>query len=102
MVNNENLGFKICIRLFEVIDEQRSGQPNFITTGKNYDTASDMILEDLRISATVVADPIGIPRERVGFIIPKILNMGNLYAKWVSKFLNADQKRAKLVAFKGI
>jgi len=37
----------------------------------------------------------GIPRERVGSIIHKDLDMRKLSAKWVQKCLQADQKRQR-------
>jgi len=53
----------------------------------------ELILEDRRISAKSIAEQMGISREWVGSIIHEDLDMRKLSAKWVPKFLNADQKR---------
>jgi len=52
-------------------------------------------LEDRRISAKSIAEQLGISRERVGSIIHEDLDMRKLSAKWVTKCLNADQKRQR-------
>ena len=46
-----------------------------------------------RISAKSIAEQLGILRERVGAIFREYLDMRKLSAKWISKCLNADQKR---------
>jgi len=56
-------------------------------------------LEDHRISAKSIAEQLGISRERVGFIMHEDLDMRNLSAKWVPKFLNADQKLKRCQKF---
>jgi len=55
----------------------------------------ELILEDRRISAKLIAEQLGISRERVGSIIHEDLDMRMLTAKWVPKCLNADQKRQR-------
>jgi len=55
----------------------------------------ELILEDRRISAKPIAAQLDISRERVGFIILEDLDMWKLSAKWVPKYLNADQKRQR-------
>ena len=50
-------------------------------------------LEDRLIWAKPIAEQLGISRERVGSIIPEVLEMRKLSVKWVPKSLNADQKR---------
>jgi len=52
-------------------------------------------LEDCRISAKSIAQQLGISRERVGSIIHEDLDTPKLSTKWVSKCLNADQKRQR-------
>jgi len=52
-------------------------------------------LEDRRISAKSTAEQLGISGERVGSIIHENLDMLKLSAKWVPKFLNADQIRQR-------
>jgi len=52
-------------------------------------------LEDRRISATSIAEQLGISCERVGSIIHEDLDIRKISAKWVPKCLNADQKRQR-------
>ena len=59
------------------------------------DHIHERILEESRISAKSIAEHLGISRERVGFIIHEDLDMRKLSAKWVPKYLNADQKRQR-------
>jgi len=55
----------------------------------------ELILEDRRISAKLIAEQLGISRERDGSIIHVDLDMRKLSAKWVPKCLNADHKRQR-------
>jgi len=48
------------------------------------------MLEDCQISVKLVAEQLGITRERVGSIIHEDLDMRKLSAKWVLKCLNVD------------
>ncbi|XP_014777432.1 uncharacterized protein LOC106874276 [Octopus bimaculoides] len=59
-----------------------------------------MILEDRRISATAISETLGISCERVGHNIHNILDVKKLSAKWVPKYLNADQKRIRMTILK--
>jgi hypothetical protein len=52
-------------------------------------------LEDRRISAKSVAEQLGFSSEWVGSIIHEELDMRKLFAKWVTKWLNADPKRQR-------
>jgi len=69
-----------------VLDDSKVTTPGII------DQIHGIILEDRRISATSIADKLGITSERVGSIIHEDLDMWKLCAKWVLKCLNADQK----------
>jgi len=73
----------------------RPGRPRTVTTPKIIDQIHELISEDRRISAKSIAEQLGIPREPVGSIIYKDLDMGKLSAMWVPKCLNADQKRQR-------
>jgi len=66
-----------------------------VTTPETTDQIHEVILEDRRISAKSIAEQLGISRERVGSIIHEDFDMRKLFAKWVSKCLNADQKRQR-------
>ena len=57
------------------------------------DQIYQLMLEDCQISVKLVAEQLGITRERVGSIIHEDLDMRKLSAKWVPKCLNTDQKR---------
>jgi len=52
-------------------------------------------LEDRRISAKSIVEQLGISRERAGSTIHEDLDTRKLSAKWVPKYLNADQKRQR-------
>ena len=73
----------------------RPGRPKTVTTPEIIDRIHDLILEDRRISAKLIAEQLGISRERVGSIIHEDLDMRKLSAKWVPKCLNADKKRQR-------
>ena len=73
----------------------RPGRPKTVTSLEIIDLLHELILEDRRISAKSIAEQLGISRERVGFIIREDLDMRKLSAKWVPKWLNADEKRQR-------
>lgn len=83
---------------FEVTDEARSGRPISATDAGNIDAVHDLILQDRRISAKLIAEILDISRERVSHIIHDILDMRKLSAKWIPKCLSADQKRNRVDA----
>jgi len=56
-----------------------------------------MALADRRISTKMIAQTLEISREHVGFIIHYVLDMKKHSAKLVPKYLNADQKRDRVV-----
>jgi len=62
-----------------------------LTTPEIIDQIHDLILEDRRISAKSIAEQLGISRKRVGSIIHEDLDIRKLSAKWIPKYLNADQ-----------
>jgi len=80
---------------FFTCDAPRPGRPETVTTPEIIDQIHELFLEDRRISAKSVAQQLGISCERVGFIIHEDLDMRKLSAKWVPKYLNADQKRQR-------
>ena len=77
---------------FSTCSEPRPGRPKKVNTRGVIDQIHQLILEDRRISAKLIAEQLGISRERVGSIIHEDLDMRKLSAKWVQKILNADQK----------
>ena len=76
---------------FFTCDALRPGRPKRVTTPEITDQIHELILEDRRISAKSIAEQLGISREWVGSIIHDDLGMRKLSAKWVRKWLNADQ-----------
>jgi len=78
---------------FSTCDAPRPGRPKTVTTPVIIVQIHELILEDRRISVKSIAEQLGISRERVGSITHEDLDMRKLSAKWVPKFLNADQLR---------
>jgi hypothetical protein len=62
------------------------------------DAIHSMILDELRISAKMIAETQAISWERVGYSVRKVLDMRKLSAKWVPKCLTVDQKRDWVLA----
>ena len=77
---------------FSNCDTPRPGRPKTVTTPEIIDQTHYPTLEDGRISAKSIAEQLGISRERVWSINHEYLDMRELFAKWVPKCLNADQK----------
>jgi len=71
------------------------GRPKTVTNPEIIDQIHELILKDRRTSAKSIAEQLANSRERVGFIIHEDVEMWKLSAKWVSKFLNVDQKRQR-------
>jgi len=76
---------------FSICDAPRPGRPKTVTTPEIIDQTHELIFEDRRISAKSIAEQLGISRERVGSIIHEDLDMRKFSAKWIPKYLNADQ-----------
>jgi len=73
----------------------RTERHKTVTTLEIIEQIRELILEDGRILTKSIAEQLGISRERVGSIIHEVLDMRKLPAKWVPKYLNADQKRQR-------
>jgi len=71
----------------------RPGRQKTAITPEIIDEIHELILEHRRISAISIAEQLGISRERVGSVIHEDLDMRKLSAKWVPKYLKADQKK---------
>ena len=80
---------------FSTCDAPRPGRPKTVTTPEIIDQSHELILEDRWISAKSITEQLDISREWVGSINHKDLDMRKLSAKWVPKWLNADQKRQR-------
>jgi len=77
---------------FSTCDVPRPGRPKTVTTPEIIDQIQELIMEDRRILALLIAEQLGISRERVGSIIHEDLDLRKISEKWVPKCLNADQK----------
>jgi len=53
-------------------------------------------LDDRRMKVREIAETIGISKERVGYILHEELDIKKLCARWVPRFLTADQKRTRM------
>ena len=80
---------------FFTCDAPRPGRPKTVTIPEVINQIHELILEDRRISAKSIAEELGISREQVGSIIHEDLDMRKLSSKWVTKCLNADQRRQR-------
>jgi len=80
---------------FSTCDAPRPGRPKTMTTPEIINQIHERILEDCLISGKSIAEQLGISPERVGSIIHEHLDMWKPFARWVSKCLNADQKRQR-------
>ena len=83
---------------FSTCHAPRPGRHKTVTTPQIIDQIHELILEDRRISAKSIAEQLGISREWVGSIVHEDLYIRKLFAKWVPKYLNADQKRQRCQA----
>jgi len=77
---------------FYTCDALRPGRHKTVATPDIIDQIHELILEDRRISAKLIAEKLGISRELVWSIIHEVLYMRKLSACWVPKCLNADKK----------
>lgn len=77
-------------------DESRSGRPKEATTDEMITKVHDLVLNDRRLKVRVIADTIGISKERVGHILHEHLHMRKLSARWVPRLLTEDQKRIRV------
>ena len=84
---------------FSTCDAPRPGRPRTVTTPEIADQIRELILAEPRISAKSKAEQLGTSHERVGSVIHEDLDKRKLSAKWVSKCLNADQKRQRCQSF---
>ena len=80
---------------FSNCDVPRPGRAKTVTTPEIIHQIHELILEDHPISAKSIAEQWGISRERVGPINHEDLYMRKLSVKWVSKCMNAYQRRQR-------
>jgi len=87
---------------FSTCAAPRPGRRRTVTTPEIIDQIHEVILEDCQISATSIAEQLGISRrERFGSIIHEHLEMWKLSAKWVPKCLIDASRLSKFWIFFG-
>ena len=67
--HRQNLVVQFKCGDFSTCDAPRLGRPKTVITPDIIDQIHELILEDRRISAKLIAEQLGISRERVGSII---------------------------------
>jgi len=72
------------------------GRPKSATTPEIIEQVHNMVLDDRWMKVREFAETIGISKERVGYILHEELDMKRLCARWVPRFLTADQKRTRM------
>jgi transposase len=77
-------------------DDLREGRPKSATTPEIIEQVHDMVLDDRRMKMREVSETIGISKERVGYILHEELDMKKLCARWVPRWLTADQKCTRM------
>jgi len=87
---------------FSTCDAPRPQRPKTVTTLEIIDQIHELILKGRWISAKSIAEQLGISSEQVGSIIHEDLDKRKLSAKWVTKCLNADQKRQRCQSYEQI
>ena len=78
-------------------DDPRSGRPSTATTQENIDHIHQMVINDIRLTISHLANVISISRERVENILHNELGMSKVSARWVPRLLTPDQKLTRLV-----
>lgn len=73
-------------------DADRPGRPNEAVTEENVRKVHQVVLDDRKIKVSEIAGIIKISTERVRHILHDHLNMKKLSARWVPRFLTAEQK----------
>ncbi|XP_055916969.1 protein GVQW3-like [Eupeodes corollae] len=73
-------------------DESRSGRPVEVTTPDMIEKIHQIVLEDRRLKVHEISKTCKMSNERVQNILHQHLRMQKLCARWVPRWLTADQK----------
>jgi histone-lysine N-methyltransferase SETMAR len=73
-------------------DDPHEGRPKSATAPEIIEQVHDMVLDDRRKKVCEIAEPIGISKECVEYILHEELDVKKLCAKWVPQLITADQK----------
>lgn len=79
-----------------ILDEERPGRPNEVTTSEMIEKIHDMVMNDRRVKVREIAVAVGISIERVQKILTTHLDMRKLSARWVPRLLTIDHKHARV------
>ena len=77
-------------------DDPHEGRPKSTLSPDIIEQVHDMVLDDRRMKVCEIAETIGISKERVRYIFYEELDMKKLCARWVPRWLTADQKRTRM------
>jgi len=77
-------------------DDPREGRPKSATPPEIIEQVHDMVLDDRRMKVHETAEPVGISKGCVGYILHEELDMKKLCARWVLRLLTADQKCTRM------
>lgn len=83
-----------------VEDDTTGGRPKTAPTPETIAKVHDIVLDHRREEVSEKAETVGISEEKVRNILHKELGMRKLCARWVSYFLNADQKQMCIKDFR--
>ena len=79
-------------------DAERPGRPKEETTQDMIDKVYDIVLADRRLKLREISEALNISVGRTWNILHEYLGMRKLSARWVPRWLTADNKRARVVA----
>ena len=77
-------------------DDERSGRPREATTDEKVEIMHNLVMYDRRQNLRDIASEVGISFGAVQSILPDILGMSKVSARWVPRMLTEDQKRSRL------
>lgn len=80
----------------ELTDDPREGRPSTAVTPEMIEAVEQIVMGDRRITASHVAEALGISKERVEFILAESLHMHKVTSRWVPRMLMPDQKAARV------
>ena len=76
---------------------ERPGRPKEVTSKEMVDKIHDIVLNDRRLKVREISETVNISVGRIWHILHECLGMRKLSARWVSRLLIVDHKRARVV-----
>ena len=77
-------------------DAPRSGRPKEATNAEIVKQVHRIVLSDRKVKLRELAEAVGIPKERAGYILHDLLEMKKLSARWVPHLLTVDQRQQRV------